>query len=181
MLPSDCGSQRHILGDSATQQDCLHCLLGDGDKWIEIVYGEKNIFCTGPTRAAKAGQKSLLYRHDKPNEPLKEGPLSFVLFKSPFTSISKVSRGHPSLVSLVDALGKLGGLQRREMGGGGGLERLKRDDPCWQIEVTGDSKGSNERGPSLVGLFYSYKIFLFCLGGSSRPGTKYFWCSLYTI
>jgi hypothetical protein len=32
------------------------------------------LFCTGPTRAAKAG-KSLLYRHDKPNEPFKEGVL----------------------------------------------------------------------------------------------------------
>jgi hypothetical protein len=36
----------------------------------------------------------------KPNEPSKEGPLSFVFFESPFTSISTVSRGHPSLVSL---------------------------------------------------------------------------------
>jgi hypothetical protein len=37
--------------------------------------------------------------HDKPNEPTKEGPLSFVLFESPFTSVSKVSRGHPFLVN----------------------------------------------------------------------------------
>jgi hypothetical protein len=34
-------------------------------------------------------------------EPTKEGPLSFVLFESPFTSVSTVSRGHPSLVSLA--------------------------------------------------------------------------------
>jgi hypothetical protein len=40
-------------------------MLGDGDKGIEIVYGEEKIFCSGPTRAAKAEQKSLL-------------PLSFV-------------------------------------------------------------------------------------------------------
>jgi hypothetical protein len=47
----------------------------------EIVYGEeKNI---------------------KPNEPTKEGPISFVLFESPFTSASTVSRGHHSLVSLL--------------------------------------------------------------------------------
>jgi hypothetical protein len=45
--------------------------------------------------------KNLFYRHDKPNEPTKEVPLSFVLFESPFISISKVSRGNPSLVSLV--------------------------------------------------------------------------------
>jgi hypothetical protein len=34
--------------------------LGDGDKEIEIVYGEEKIFCTGQTRAAKAEQKSLV-------------------------------------------------------------------------------------------------------------------------
>ncbi len=44
----------------------------------------------------------VLYRHDKPNEPTKKGPLSFVLFESPFTSVSTVSRGHHSLVSLYD-------------------------------------------------------------------------------
>jgi hypothetical protein len=42
-----------------------------------------------------------LYRHDKPNEPTKKRPLSFVLFESLFTSVSTDSRGHPSLVSLV--------------------------------------------------------------------------------
>ncbi len=45
--------------------------------------------------------KSLLYRHDEPNEPIREGTLPFVLFESPFTSVSTVSRSHPSLVSLV--------------------------------------------------------------------------------
>ncbi len=44
----------------ATHHDCLPSLLGDGDKGIEIVYGEEKIFCTGPTRASKAEQKSLL-------------------------------------------------------------------------------------------------------------------------
>ncbi len=45
----------------ATQHGCLPSMLGDEDKRIEIVYGEeKNILCTGPTRAAKAGQKSLV-------------------------------------------------------------------------------------------------------------------------
>jgi hypothetical protein len=34
-------------------------LLADGDKVIEIVYGEEKIFFTGPTRAAKEEQKSL--------------------------------------------------------------------------------------------------------------------------
>jgi hypothetical protein len=45
--------------------------------------------------------KNLLYRYGKPNEPTKEGSLSIVLFESPFTSVSAVSRAHPSLVSLL--------------------------------------------------------------------------------
>ncbi len=43
--------------------------------------------------------KNLLYRHDKPKETTKVGPLSFLLFESPFTSVSTVSKAHPSLVS----------------------------------------------------------------------------------
>jgi hypothetical protein len=62
-------------------------LLDDGDKGIEIVYGEEKIFCTGQPA-------------EKPNEPLKEGSLSCVLFESPFTSVSTAGRGHPSLASL---------------------------------------------------------------------------------
>jgi hypothetical protein len=34
------------------------------------------------------------------NETTKEGPLSFVLFEPPFTSVSTVNRGHIFLVSL---------------------------------------------------------------------------------
>jgi hypothetical protein len=63
------------------------------DKGIERVYAEEKIFCTGPTKAAKAEQ-NLFYWLDKPNEPL----LAFVLFESPFTSISTVCRGHFSLL-----------------------------------------------------------------------------------
>ena len=44
----------------ATQQNCLPSLLVDGDKGIEIVYCEEKIFCSGPTRAAKAEQKCLV-------------------------------------------------------------------------------------------------------------------------
>jgi hypothetical protein len=44
----------------ATQHGCLPSLLGGGNKEIEIVYGEEKIFSTGPTRAANAGQKSLV-------------------------------------------------------------------------------------------------------------------------
>jgi hypothetical protein len=77
-------------------------LLAYGDKGIEIVYNtvRKKIFCTGPTRAAKAEQKYLVLLPTRQgHEPTKEGPLSFVFFESPF-SVSTVSRGHPSLVSL---------------------------------------------------------------------------------
>jgi hypothetical protein len=47
----------------ATQYDCLPVpsLMGNGDKGTEIVSTvRKQIFCTGPTRAAKAEQKSLV-------------------------------------------------------------------------------------------------------------------------
>jgi hypothetical protein len=72
----------------------------NGDKLNAIKYDEE-IFCIGPTRAAKEGQ-NLLYRHDKPKRPSKEGPLSLILLESPFASVLTVSRGHPSLVSLVE-------------------------------------------------------------------------------
>jgi hypothetical protein len=65
------------------------------------VYGEEKIF--GLTRAGKAEQKSLAPARHMSNEPTNtgKGQLSFVLFESPFTKVSTVSRGHPSLVSLV--------------------------------------------------------------------------------
>jgi hypothetical protein len=65
-------------------------LLADGD-FDYSSQGRIKIYCTGTT---------------SPREPTKEGPLSFVLYESPFTLVSTVSRGqvHPSLVSLVKAL-----------------------------------------------------------------------------
>jgi hypothetical protein len=42
------------------QPGCMPSLLGDGDKGINIVYGEEKNICTGLTRAAKAEQKSLV-------------------------------------------------------------------------------------------------------------------------
>ncbi len=61
------------------------CLAGwaMGTSELKKVYGKEKIFCVGLTRSAKAGQIRL-YLHDKPNEPTTEGPLSFVLFESPF-------------------------------------------------------------------------------------------------
>jgi hypothetical protein len=52
--------------------------LGDGDKKSEIMYGQgKNIVLD------RDGQ-NLFYKHehDKPNEPTKEGPLSYVHLES---------------------------------------------------------------------------------------------------
>ncbi len=81
----------------ATQHGCLTSLLGDGDKGIVIVYGdEKNILYWADHGSAKAEQ-NLLYRGEKPKEPTKTGPLSFVLFDCSFTWVSTVTRGHPSL------------------------------------------------------------------------------------
>jgi hypothetical protein len=72
--------------------------MGTNKQRIKIVW-EKN-FELGRLEQPRK-DKNLLYRHDKANEPTKAGPLSFVLFESPFTSVSTVSRGHPSLVSLI--------------------------------------------------------------------------------
>jgi hypothetical protein len=44
----------------ATQHGCLPRLLNNGDKGIEIEYDGGKLFCTGPTSAAKAEQKSLV-------------------------------------------------------------------------------------------------------------------------
>jgi hypothetical protein len=100
-----CSPETHIKRP-ATRHDCLPSLLGDGVKWIEIVYGETKIICSGPTRA------------EEPMEPTKEGPLSYVLPESPFASVSTVSRGHPYLVFLVQPKWRGTGVQ--------GIPRMKR-------------------------------------------------------
>jgi hypothetical protein len=76
-------------------------MLGDEDKRIEIVYGEeKNILCTGPTRAAKAGQKSLVTAWQAQGTNQEKNPFHCTLWV-PITSASTVSRGHSFLASLV--------------------------------------------------------------------------------
>ncbi len=48
---------------------------------------------------------------------------------------------------------------------------------CFETEANGDSKSTNEGGPSLVGLLglsCRYRRFLSSLGYSRRPRTKYF-------
>jgi hypothetical protein len=50
-----------------------------------------------------------------------------------------------------------------------------------EAEVNGDSTRTNDRGPSLfvLGLSCQYKRFLFCLGCSSLPSTKYFFLTVH--
>jgi hypothetical protein len=69
--------------------------------------------------------KNLLYRHDDLDEPIKEGPLSFVLFESPFASVSTVSRSY-LLSSLCD---RVTSLIRR------GVPRILWYKPAVQAEV----------------------------------------------
>jgi hypothetical protein len=79
-------------------------LLGDGDKAIETVYNEEKNILFWANYRSQGKTKKLFYRHNKTNDPTKAGPLSFVLFESPFTSVSTVNMGHPTLVSLASAL-----------------------------------------------------------------------------
>jgi hypothetical protein len=69
-------------------------LLGDGDKGIEYVYDEEKKIVLGRLEQPRLN-KNLLYRHHKPKKLMKEGPLSFVLVESPFTSVSTLSRASP--------------------------------------------------------------------------------------
>jgi hypothetical protein len=76
MIPPETHTKRQ-----ATQQGCLPSLLGDGDKGIEIVYcEEKNILCTGPTRAAKEEQKSLVPAGQAQRTNQKKTPPPFHLY-----------------------------------------------------------------------------------------------------
>jgi hypothetical protein len=95
-------TQRHTLRDRRPITAALPTvpsLLGDGDKGIEIVSVREKYFVLGRLEQPRQN-KNLLYWHDKRDEPTKKGPLSFVLFESPSTSVSTISRGHPSLDSL---------------------------------------------------------------------------------
>jgi hypothetical protein len=62
----------------------------------------KKIVLMGQLEQQPRQNKNLLLWHDKTNEPTKLDPFSFVLFESPFTSVSTVSRVH-HLYNLSDA------------------------------------------------------------------------------
>jgi hypothetical protein len=92
-------SQRHAYRD---WWPCLMvglaCWMMGIEKLILCTIGKK-IFCTGPIGAAQAEQNRLV-RHVSPNEPIKEGSLSFVLPESLFTSVAIGWQGPPLSVSL---------------------------------------------------------------------------------
>jgi hypothetical protein len=75
-----------------------------GIKELKKFIVRKKIFCIRLTGAAKAEQKSLVPARQAQLTHQGRTP-SFVLYslspQCPFSSISKVSRGHPSLVSLL--------------------------------------------------------------------------------
>jgi hypothetical protein len=59
------------------------------------MYGEKTKkFVPGRIEQLRQN-KNLLYQHDKPSEPIKEGFPSFVLFEVPVTPVLTASRCHP--------------------------------------------------------------------------------------
>jgi hypothetical protein len=55
------------------------------------VYNEDKKYCVLGLPELSMENKNLMYRHNEPNKPTKEGTLSFVLFESPFTSVSTFS------------------------------------------------------------------------------------------
>jgi hypothetical protein len=100
-------------------------LLGDGDKGSQIVYDEeKNILYWANWSSQDRKNISCNGTKSPTKETTKEGPLSYVLLETPIASVSTVSRGHPSLISLMLANEKLAGvINTRTKGtheGGGG-------------------------------------------------------------
>jgi hypothetical protein len=79
----------------ATQHACLPGCWTMGINKVKTC--EENNICTGLTRAAKAAQKSIVPARVQRTT---QNPI-FLLFESPFTQVSTVRSGHPSLVSLV--------------------------------------------------------------------------------
>jgi hypothetical protein len=65
------------------------------------MYDEKKKYFVLDRQGQPRQDKKIMYPHNDSNKPTKEGPLSNVLFESPFASVSTVSGGHPSPVSLA--------------------------------------------------------------------------------
>jgi hypothetical protein len=60
----------------------------------------KKYYVLGQLKQPRQSKKSLVLAVQA-KKPIKKGPLSFVLFESPITSVSTVSRSHPSLIFLL--------------------------------------------------------------------------------
>jgi hypothetical protein len=76
-------------------------LLGDGDKGIDKVYGEKKNICTGLTGATKAERKSLVSA--RPAQGTSQGRTPFICTLSVpiHLSFNNQQGPAPSIVSLV--------------------------------------------------------------------------------
>ncbi len=70
--------------------------------WNNIWWGKK-YFLLGWLEQPRQ-DKNLLYRHDKPYEPTKEGPLSFVLFESPLPQFQQSAGPQLSSFSGLECL-----------------------------------------------------------------------------
>jgi hypothetical protein len=86
-----------------------------GTKELKIVYGEEKKLCTWPTRQEQPRTNKNLF-----NQP-RTDPFHFYSLSPHFTSVSTVSRGHPSLVSLIIILGVGRGRSAGKGWGGGGV------------------------------------------------------------
>jgi hypothetical protein len=92
--------------ETSTKRQAVHhgclpslLLLDDGDKGIEIVYGEK-YFQTGLTRSSRAGQKnSCIGTTSSMNQPRKN-PFHLYSLSRNSPQFQQSAGGHPSLVSL---------------------------------------------------------------------------------
>jgi hypothetical protein len=104
----------------AIRHDCLPRCWAMGSHKVNKYAVWKNLLYHGLDQSRQ--DKNLVHWHSEPSEPTKEGPLSFLLQKSPFASVSTVSRGHPSLVSLDLSKGAMSG------------EYIKRG-PCYFVVV----------------------------------------------
>ncbi len=91
-----CPNRRTHIQKQATLHDCL--------RWGHV--NENNVLCGKKDFVLgwPRQDKSLFYRYYEPNEP--RTPFICTLWVPPFTSVSTVSRGHPSLVSLVPTEGR---------------------------------------------------------------------------
>ncbi len=72
---------------------CPACTMGTE---VEIVYGEEiNYFVLGRLDQPRQNKNLFYSQHDKHNERIKEGPLSFVLFESPIHFSFNCQQGPP--------------------------------------------------------------------------------------